>query len=86
MEKALWTALSNPKEMDRLRENARAYLDEFHIEPEEQDLIINWDVEEIVKRDVSPLLLLSVYSGVNGPSRMPEYMQKINRGVEPLPA
>ena len=83
IEKALWTALSDAKEMDSLRKDPSAYLADYDIDAEERDLILNWDVEEIVARDVSPLLLLSVFSGVNGPARMPEYMQKINRGIEP---
>ena len=82
IEKALWAALSDPKEMDRFRADGRAYLDGFNIDAEERDLILDWDVEEIVARDVSPLLLLSVFSGVNGPARMPEYLEKINRGLE----
>ena len=83
IEKALWEALSDPKEMDRLRADAQGYLSEFNISDEERDLILNWDVEEIVARDVSPLLLLSVFSGVKGPRQMPEYLEKINRGFEP---
>ncbi|AIT80491.1 hypothetical protein [Novosphingobium pentaromativorans] len=79
IEKALWKALSEPREMDRLRADAPGYLSEFNISEEERELILNWDVAEIVRRDVSPLLLLSVFSGVNGARRMPEYLEKINQ-------
>ncbi len=86
IERALWVALSDPKEMERFRADARGYLSEFNIDEEERDLILDWDVEEIVARDVSPLLLLSVYSGVNGPAQMPIYLEKINRGIGVLAA
>ena len=79
IDKALWQALSNPKEMQRLREDAQDYLREFKIDDQERQLMLSWDVGELVSRGVSPLLLVSTYTAVEGMDKMGDYIMKINQ-------
>jgi hypothetical protein len=78
MEKALWQALSDRKEMQRFREDAPAYLDGFRLDETERALILSWDVAKVVSRGVNPLLVVSAFSAVNGLEKTGEYIMKIN--------
>ena len=86
IEKALWQALSNPKEMQRLCEDAQAYLKDFNLDEEERALLLSWDVAEVVSRGVNPLLLVSAYTAVRGMETMGEYIMKINQPCGAAPA
>ena len=79
IEKALWQALSNPKEMQRFREDPQAYLNDFKLDEKERSLMLTWDVGEVVSRGVNPLLLVSAYTAVKGMDTMGEYIMKINQ-------
>ena len=86
IEKALWQALSNPKEMQRYRDDARAYLKDFKLDEKERSLMLSWDVKEVIARGVNPLLLMSVFTGVKGMEQMMEYLMKVNQPDEAAPA
>jgi len=79
MEKALWQALSNPKELQRFTDDAPVYLSEFNIDEDERAAMLAWDVRQIVSRGVNPLLLMSAFSAVNGMEKMGEYAMAINQ-------
>jgi len=85
VDKALWQALSNPKEMQRLREDAPSYLKDFNLDEQERSLLLAWEVGELTARGVSPLLLVSTYTAVEGMDKMGDYIMKINqpRGATP---
>ncbi|AIT82169.1 hypothetical protein JI59_21845 (plasmid) [Novosphingobium pentaromativorans US6-1] len=78
IEKAFWTALSDPGQLERYRSDSKAYLESFNIDSGERAEIEAWDVAEIAARGVNPLLLLSFFSAVKSPRDLPEYLQKIN--------
>lgn len=86
MEKALWQALSNTKEMQRFRENASDYLMDFKIDETERALMLSWNVREVVSRGVNSLLLMSAFSAVHGPQKMGEYAMAINQPAGGAPA
>jgi hypothetical protein len=79
MESALWKALSNPRELRRLVEDAPGYLSGFKLDETERDLMLAWDVRQLVARGVNPLLLMSAFSAVNGMEKMGEYAMAINQ-------
>lgn len=81
IEKALWQALSNPKEMRRFREDAQAYLKDFKLDENERSLMLSWNVGEVASRGVNPLLLVSAYTAVKGMDTMGEYIMTINQPV-----
>ena len=86
IEKALWQALSNPKETQRFRDDAEAYLRGFNIDEQELSLMLSWDVAEVVSRGVNPLLVVSAFSAVRGLDKTGEYLMKINRPRGAAPA
>ena len=79
METALWQALSNPQDMGRFATDAAGYLSGFQLDDDERDLIVAWDVRQVVARGVNPLLMLMAFSAVNGIEKMGEYAMAINQ-------
>lgn len=79
IEKALWQAISNPRQAELLRENPGAYLDGFRLDEDERALVTSWNVSGMAARDVSPLLLMMAYTAINGMDKMPEYVQRIHQ-------
>ena len=78
MEKALWQAVTNPADNQRLRENAASYLSDFRLDADERALIMSWDVKAMAGRGVNELLLMMAFSAINGMDKLPEYLGKIN--------
>lgn len=79
MEKALWQALSNPQELQRLVGDAAGYLSGFNLDEAEREMILAWDVRRVVERGVNPLLTVSAFSAVNGVEKMGDYAMAINQ-------
>ncbi len=78
MEKALWQALSNPHELQRLAGDAAGYLSGFKLDEVERAMMLDWDVRGIVARGINPLLAVSAFSAVNGVEKMGDYAMAIN--------
>ncbi len=78
MEKALWQAISNPAEGQRLREDPQSYLGDFRLDENERAMILSWDVKAMAGHGVSELLLMMAYSAINGMDKLPEYIGRIN--------
>jgi protocatechuate 4,5-dioxygenase alpha chain len=78
IEKALWQAVTNPADGDRLRGDAAAYLLEFRLTDEERDLVLGWDVKALAERRVNELLLMMAFSATHGMDQLPVYLGRIN--------
>lgn len=86
IEKALWTACSNPAEAERFGRDPDSFLRDFRMDDEERSRVTSWDVRELADRGVSPMLLMMAFGAVRGVQNMGEYVQKINRLGQDVPA
>lgn len=79
LEKALWQIGTSAEEAERFREEPGSYASAFRLEPAEQNSLVQMDVGDLARREVSTLLLMMAHMAVKGPDAMPEYMENMNR-------
>ncbi len=78
IEKALWQAVTNPADGQRLREDTASYLSGFRLDEDERALIQAWDVKAMADRKVNELLLMMAFSATHGMDQLPVYLGRIN--------
>jgi len=78
IERALWQALSDPKDLQVLREDAGKYYERFAISENERHWLLSWDVAAIASHGVNQPLLMMAFTALNGRERRPEYLAKLN--------
>ena len=78
IEKALWKSTANPADAQRLREDARSYLEDYRLDDLERSLMASWDIRALVERGVHPMVLMMAFAAVNGPAASATYVEKVN--------
>ncbi|TAL75621.1 MAG: hypothetical protein EPN76_14455 [Burkholderiaceae bacterium] len=77
VEKALFDIAANTQNVRAYRGGPVDYLKAYRLEADEVGMIEQMDVREMINRGVNPMLVMRVFSAIEGREKMPEYMRRL---------
>ncbi len=76
-EKLLWQICTDEDMLSRFRSSPDAFLNASDLDENEKELVIRWDVRRLIDQDVSPLLVMSAFLALHGPTGPVEYKRRM---------
>jgi len=78
LEKAVFDIASGPEQAESYRKNPDSFLARYRLTPEEAHLVKVLDVRRMVELDLNPMLVMRLFTTLEGRASLPEYLRRLS--------
>jgi len=77
IEKALWLVCYDERGAEQFAADPDAFLERYHLEPDERQLVKDGDVRALLDRRVNDMLVYSFFQASHGRGAAPLYLERV---------
>ncbi len=86
LEKAVFDIASGPSQAEAYKKDSDAYLARYRLAPDEAHLVKALDVRRMVELDLNPMLVMRLFTTLEGRASLPEYLRRLREQAPPAPS